>query len=88
MRSDALTIDSGVCVPNAARVAYAHALGTPRVSLSQLEDLRRQGVEVPTIVTASCDRIVLLNHIRIDRDLKFRGNQEYHTDLRPRIEDR
>jgi hypothetical protein len=54
-----------------ARVSYAHALGTPRVA--QLEERRREGLEVPTIVTAACDRIMLLNPISIDRDLKLRG---------------
>lgn len=55
----------------AARVGYAHALGTPRVA--QLEERRKEGLEVPTIVTAACDRIMLLNPISIDRDLKLRG---------------
>jgi hypothetical protein len=46
-------------------------LGTPRVA--QLEERRKEGLEVPTIVTAACDRIMLLNPISIDRDLKLRG---------------
>ena len=46
-------------------------MGTPRVA--QLEERRKEGLEVPTIVTAACDRIMLLNPISIDRDLKLRG---------------